>query len=106
MKPPPTTHLLLTAAGVAPGGKGNKVRGAGNTAGPKVNKEGVRGKQSQSSPTVGNAVHGTVGKVSLKHVYEIAKIKQLDDRLGGLPLEKIAKTVLGTAASMGVVVVP
>jgi large subunit ribosomal protein L11 len=90
---------------VAPG-KGGKLRGAGNTPGPKNLKEGVAGKKSQASPTVGNAVLGTVGKVSLKHVYEIAKIKQTEERLSGLSLEGLCKSVVAQAASCGVVVVP
>jgi len=84
----------------------NKVRGAGNVPGPMNNREGARGKTSTSSPTVGNAVLGTVGTVSLKHVYEIAKIKQSEARLSGLSLEGIVRSVVGQAGSLGVVVVP
>jgi large subunit ribosomal protein L11 len=51
-------------------------------------------------------VKGTVGTVSLKHVYEIAKIKQSEGRLKGLALEGLVRSVLGQAASVGVVVVP
>ena len=69
LRTPPTATLLLSAAGVAP--TKNKIRGAGNVPGPMNNHEGQKGKTSTSSPTVGNAVHGTVGTVSLKHVYEI-----------------------------------
>jgi large subunit ribosomal protein L11 len=48
-----------------------------------------------------------VGKpVSLKHVYEIAKIKQSESRLSGIALEGIVKSVVAQAGSMGVVVVP
>lgn len=49
---------------------------------------------------------GTVGTVSLKHIYEIAKIKKGEGRLSGLDLEGIARSVVGQAASLGVVVVP
>lgn len=35
-------------------------------------------------------------------VYEIAKIRQQDDNLWHLPLEGIARSVLGTARSMGI----
>jgi large subunit ribosomal protein L11 len=70
------------------------------------NVEGAKGKTSASSPTNGNATKGTVGTVSLKHVYEIAKIKQSEARLKGWELEGIAKSVVGQAASLGVVVVP
>jgi large subunit ribosomal protein L11 len=55
----------------------------------------------------GNAALGTVGKpVSLKHIYEIAKIKQAESRLSGISLEGIVKSVVSQAGSMGVVVVP
>jgi large subunit ribosomal protein L11 len=48
-----------------------------------------------------------VGKpVSLKHVYEIAKIKQSESRLSGISLEGIVKSVVSQAGSMGVVIVP
>ena len=65
-----------------------------------------KGKTSTSSPTAGNAVKGTVGTVSLKHVYEIAKIKHSETRLSGLSLEGIARSIVGQAGSLGVVVVP
>ena len=104
LRTPPTATLLLSAAGALP--VKNKVRGAGNVPGPMNNREGARGKTSTSSPTVGNAVLGTVGTVSLKHVYEIAKIKQSEARLSGLSLEGIVRSVVGQAGSLGVVVVP
>lgn len=47
-----------------------------------------------------------VGKISLKHVYEIAKVKKTDPRLGRMELESVCKGVIGTAASMGIEVVP
>ena len=47
-----------------------------------------------------------VGSVSLKHVYEIAKIKQTELRLSGLSLEGICKTVIAQARSIGVQVKP
>ncbi|PVH99080.1 ribosomal protein L11 [Periconia macrospinosa] len=104
IRTPPTATLLLTAAGV-PTSK-NKIKGAGNVPGPTNNHEGQRGKTSSGSPTNGNATLGTVGTVSLKHVYEIAKIKQTESRLKGLSLEGLARSVIGQAASVGVVVVP
>lgn len=70
------------------------------------NQEGAKGKTSSSSPVNGNAVKGTVGTVSLKHIYEIAKIKQSEPRLSGLSLEGLCKSVIGQAGSVGVVVVP
>lgn len=49
---------------------------------------------------------GTVGQVSLKQVYEIAKIKTSETRLSGIGLEAMVKSVIAQAGSMGVVVVP
>ena len=105
LRTPPTASLLLAAAGVTP--KKNKLRGAGNTAGPK-SMAGLAGagKASGSNATAGNAGLGTVGTVTLKHVWEIAKIKQQESRLSGLSLESLAKSVVAQAGSMGVVVVP
>ncbi|KAF2005870.1 ribosomal protein L11, partial [Amniculicola lignicola CBS 123094] len=104
LRTPPTATLLLSAAGVAP--SKSKIKGAGNVAGPGVNTEGARGKTSQGSPTNGNSVLGTVGTVSLKHVYEIARIKKGEGRLSGVGLEGLVRSVVGQAASLGVVVVP
>ena len=50
--------------------------------------------------------HDIVGTVSLKHVYEIAKIKATDQHLQHLPLEAIASTIVGSARTLGVQVVP
>ena len=44
--------------------------------------------------------------VSLKHVYEIAKIKQQDPPLQLLPLETICKLVVRSAHTIGIKVVP
>ncbi|KAL1310875.1 hypothetical protein AAFC00_001106 [Neodothiora populina] len=105
LRTPPTTSLLLAAAGVQP--KKNKLRGAGNVAGPhsKAGLAGV-GKASGGHAANGNAGLGVVGSVSLKHVYEIAKIKHSEARLSGLSLKSVAKSVVAQAGSMGVVVVP
>jgi len=45
------------------------------------------------------------GWVTLKHVYEIAKIKNEDHSLQLESLEKVCKMVIGTARSMGIKVV-
>lgn len=45
------------------------------------------------------------GTVSVKHIYEIAKIKQADMLGGRLPLESVAKTIVGQTRSMGLKVV-
>ncbi len=51
------------------------------------------------------AGHESVGTVTLKHVYEIAKIKQSETRLSGLSIEGLCKSVIASAKSMGVEVV-
>jgi hypothetical protein len=96
---------LLSAAGVEP--KKNKLRGAGNVAGPnsRAGAAGM-GKASGGQLTAGNGGLGVVGTVSLKHVFEIARIKHSEERLGGLSLEGVARSVVAQAGSMGVVVVP
>jgi large subunit ribosomal protein L11 len=52
------------------------------------------------------AGHEKLGTISLKHVYEIAKIKRRDDHMQGLSLESIARGVVGSARSMGIEVIP
>ncbi|KAI9679378.1 MAG: hypothetical protein M1817_005400 [Caeruleum heppii] len=80
LRTPTTSYLVMNAAGLKsiPG----KARGANNP-----------GKES-------------VGQVSLKHIYEIAKIKQSETRLSGLSLEGLCRSVIASARSMGVNVVP
>ena len=80
LRTPTTSYLLLQAAGVD--SVKNRTRGANNP-----------GKQY-------------VGTVSLKHVYEIAKIKQTELRLSGLSMEGLCKSVTAQAKSIGVRVVP
>ncbi|CAO3596966.1 unnamed protein product [Absidia cylindrospora] len=46
-----------------------------------------------------------VGNVSLKHVYEIAKLKQQDTNLKHLSLESICGSIIGVAKSIGIQVV-
>ena len=75
-----TSWLLLQAAGVKEV-KG-KIKGAGQPG------------------------HQSVGTVSLKHIYEIAKIKQSELRLSGLSLEALSKSVIWQCKSIGVNVVP
>ncbi|XP_053390343.1 39S ribosomal protein L11, mitochondrial-like [Mercenaria mercenaria] len=45
------------------------------------------------------------GKISLKHVYEIAKIKIQDPQNRGNTLQDVCKQVIGTAHSVGIQVV-
>ncbi|KAI9014171.1 mitochondrial ribosomal protein L11 [Hyaloraphidium curvatum] len=44
--------------------------------------------------------------LSVKHIYEIAKIKQVDKHGGGKPLEVAARAVAGQCRSIGIKVVP
>ncbi|KAI2499344.1 ribosomal uL11-like protein [Fragilaria crotonensis] len=53
-----------------------------------------------TSPSPGKAI----GFVTPETVYEIAKVKQQDDLLWHLPLESIARSVVGTAKSIGIAV--
>ncbi|CAM6105538.1 unnamed protein product [Calypogeia fissa] len=50
------------------------------------------------------AGHDVAGVVTLKHIYEIAKIKQTDPDCQYLELEAICKSIMGTARSMGITV--
>ncbi|XP_022105319.1 39S ribosomal protein L11, mitochondrial-like [Acanthaster planci] len=47
----------------------------------------------------------TFGRISLKHVYEIAKIKHQDAPLRDLSLEEVCKQIIGSCRSIGVEVV-
>ncbi|KAJ9602625.1 mitochondrial 54S ribosomal protein YmL19 [Cladophialophora chaetospira] len=80
LRTPTTSWLLLQAAGVKESAKG-KIKGAKRPG------------------------HDTVGTVSLKHIYEIAKIKQSETRLSGLSLEGLCKCVIWQCKSIGVKVV-
>lgn len=53
----------------------------------------------------GSPGHQTVGTISLKHVYEIAKIKQSELRLSGLSLDGLCRSVIFQAKSIGINVV-
>lgn len=81
IRTPQTSWLLLNAAEVAIGKKGKR-KGASNP-----------GKE-------------TVGTVSLKHIYEIAKIKQSELRLSGLSLEGLCRSIIYQSKSIGISVVP
>jgi large subunit ribosomal protein L11 len=75
LKSPPTGYLLLKAAGIE---KGAAEVGPGKP---------------------------FAGEISLKHAYEIAKIKKTDDRHRSVEMENIVKSVIATAKSMGINVV-
>ncbi|KAI9801836.1 MAG: hypothetical protein M1825_003209 [Sarcosagium campestre] len=80
VRTPTTSYLLMNAAGIKE--RKGKMRGAMNP-----------GKES-------------VGTISLKHVYEIAKIKQTELRLSGLSTEGVCKSIIAQARSIGVTVNP
>lgn len=80
LRTPTTAYLLLQAAGVKE--RKNKLRGA-------------------MEP--GREV---IGEVSLKHIYDIAKIKHSELRLSGLNLSGLCKSVIAQARSVGITVVP
>ena len=52
------------------------------------------------------AGHVVTGTISLKHVYEIAKIKATDEHMKMIPLESISRMIVGSARSLGVQVIP
>lgn len=80
LRTPTATYLLLNAANVEP--RKGRLRGAMNPG------------------------HDVCGKISLKHVYEIAQIKQTETRLSGLSLQGLCKSVMAQAQSIGIQVVP
>jgi large subunit ribosomal protein L11 len=80
IRTPNTAYLLLKSAGV----------------------QEVRGKLKGAN----NPGMESVGTISLKHVYEIAKIKQSELRLSGLSLEGICRSVIAQAKTVGVDVKP
>ncbi|KAJ6144520.1 hypothetical protein N7470_008415 [Penicillium chermesinum] len=80
LRTPTTTYLLLNAANVEP--RKNRLRGAMNPG------------------------HDVCGEISLKHVYEIARIKHTETRLSGLSLQGLCKSVISQAKSIGIKVVP
>ncbi|KAF8592509.1 ribosomal protein L11 [Ramaria rubella] len=50
--------------------------------------------------------HEVTGTVNLKHIYEIAKVKHTDEHMKHLPLESVARMIVGSARSLGLRVVP
>mmetsp|Transcript_16022 Transcript_16022/g.18118 ORF Transcript_16022/g.18118 Transcript_16022/m.18118 type:complete len:147 (-) Transcript_16022:645-1085(-) len=42
------------------------------------------------------------GTVSIKHIYEIAKIKQTDEHLSHIHLQGLVKSIMSTSKSMGI----
>ncbi|KAJ0398081.1 hypothetical protein P43SY_001171 [Pythium insidiosum] len=55
------------------------------------------------SPTPGQK---EIGTVHLRQIYEIAKVKQQDEHVDYIELESLCKSLIGSAKSMGIRVVP
>ncbi|XP_066357836.1 large ribosomal subunit protein uL11m-like [Miscanthus floridulus] len=53
----------------------------------------------------GLAGHRNVSSLTIRHVYEIAKLKQADPFCKHMSLEALCKCIIGTANSMGIVIV-
>jgi len=64
--------------------------------------EEVKGKMKGTN----NPGSDWVGTISLKHVYEIARIKQTELRLSGLSLEGLTRSVVAQAKTVGVRILP
>lgn len=75
VKTPPVSWLLRQAAGIE--------QGSGTTPAGKL------------------VTSGEAGVVSIKHVYEIAKVKQKDEHLKGVGLQALSRSIVGTCKSMG-----
>ena len=78
IKSPPTSWMIMKAAGIKPKSAG--------------------GKGGAKQPSVDNLV----GFITPEQVYEIARIKHGDSVRWHLPLEGVARSVIGTAKSMGI----
>jgi len=81
IRTPSTAYLLLKSAGV------EEIKGK------------LKGANNPGKETVGRPI-------SLKHVYEIARIKQGELRLSGLSLEGVVRCVVAQARTVGVEVRP
>ncbi|CAD5189052.1 unnamed protein product [Musa acuminata subsp. malaccensis] len=53
----------------------------------------------------GRPGHVVASSITVRHVYEIAKIKQADPSCKHLSVEAICKSIMGTARSMGIQIV-
>lgn len=80
LRTPSTSWLLLKAAGVEE--KKGRLRGGGQPG------------------------HEFIGELSLKHIYEIALVKQSELRLSGMSLKALCGSVIAQAKSVGLKVVP
>ena len=50
--------------------------------------------------------HEVTGAVTLKQIYEIAKIKKQDSSMKNVPLRSVCRSVIASARGMGIEVVP
>lgn len=53
----------------------------------------------------GQPGHETIATISVKHIYEVARIKSMDKDLEAKGLESVARSVISTAKNMGIEVV-
>ena len=49
--------------------------------------------------------HEVAGRITPKHIYEIAEIKSKDPAFAGVPLESVCRTIAGSARSLGIEIV-
>ena len=49
--------------------------------------------------------HQVAGRITPKHIYEIAEIKSKDPAFAGVPLESVCRTIAGSARSLGIEIV-
>jgi len=109
LRTPPVAHLLRTASSIEKGSAAPpshtsrtlRAASSGSTAG-NLAPASLAAKGGATSVPGG----GFVGKISVKQVYEIAKVKMGDEELKVLGLERVARSVVGSARSMGLEVVP
>jgi large subunit ribosomal protein L11 len=57
------------------------------------------------SPHFRRPGHVVAGKIHVKQIYEIAKIKQRDESLADIDLENLCRCIAGSCSSMGIEVV-
>lgn len=63
-------------------------------------------KAANVSKGLSKPFHEKVGQISLKHVYEIAKIKKTDERHRDVEMQAICSAVISTAEAVGIEIVP
>ncbi|KNC73578.1 50S ribosomal protein L11, partial [Sphaeroforma arctica JP610] len=53
----------------------------------------------------GDCKHSKIGTITLKHVYEIAKVKKADVTLDHLSMQALCKQIISTSETMGIEVI-